>query len=663
MAKKKTKKTASSTRKPEGKPTQRPEDVQQRKKNKRTEKLKEAVKSLKNKTQKITITPEQKTERFEPKPSEVVSKKHQHDDEVESLLAEIEASARPQTEQQIQKLTWKNRLAAILLLAIGAFVLIFVATFLFGKFFKPQALADLLPEKNTVALIEINTDSADDQVKQVSNLLKKYPVYQRENLIQLLNTSTLFNFEKNIEPWLGRKIGLAFLSDTQKQISFEPVLFVESRNHEQTLSFLTGSNPNITSTEYKGIKIYSGVDTVNVIFQNQKFAFINNYLVLTEKQSTLENLIKVSKGEEKRLADEDTYRRIANNLPQGSLVFGYYNTGKIIETLLSDPEYLAKNGREIAALRPFIDLFAAEGFTVFAQEKKLNGQIYTSLNREKITEQGFMSFQEKYRGELLKYITSEPVLLVGGHDLVTELSRLETVFKTGTKASSAIFNGLVEAQKDIYFGKDISLTEDIYPLLKGEYLISVEGSFETPTVSLLLKFDNPTQDQGRFEKLIDQFMKVGGIFTPKVRDVTLPDGTKGQEIAAFPEKITRLTDNYQGILINTLQIGNTGSSVNYAFYEDKIFLSNSSDAIKNFISRGTNPDLPTLEDTNLYKQNITPMLANGDQFFNLKLGSVTDLLGLNSEQMKPYTVPFTNFTISKNYFNDGISTLFAVEVI
>src|SRR5438105_774799 len=76
-----------------------------------------------------------------------------------------------------------QKLKGTVLMLVGLFALVFIGIFLFHKIFRPQPLAQLLPADSTVGLVELNIDSGSSQPKQFFELLKNYPVYQKQQLI------------------------------------------------------------------------------------------------------------------------------------------------------------------------------------------------------------------------------------------------------------------------------------------------------------------------------------------------------------------------------------------------------------------------------------------------------------------------------------------------
>ena len=572
-------------------------------------------------------------------------------------------AAKPRKEKKKLSPAQKQKIRGGILVLIGLFALSFIGWFLFGKMFRPQYLAEILPASNTVGVLEINVDGAAGQPKQFYELMAKYPVYRKEGLIKLINLVLPVDFAKEIEPWLGRRAGIALVTADEPG-KLERLYFVESRDHSVTLEFLRSramqeAKEELVVSDYKGYKTYGY--TLSHLFE---FTFIGNYLVMAENGQTLDGLLDRLSAQEVRLSDDADYVKVANNLPQGGLMQGYLNMQKLFDAMAGSEVFMAKKGQDFMAFKPFLSVFKNAGVSIFADKDKFAVQTFTALDKDSLQEGEYITYSEKYQGNLLALASEEPVLLSGGHDMSKELKRLEEIFRGGTKTSALIFDGLLEAQKNIYFGSEISLKDDIYPLLTGEYLFTIDNSFEKPQVTLILELQNIGKNLPRFEKVTSAFEKTSGIFSPRVQEVTLPDGTKGQEIIASPEQVERYDEKYGDTGITTLKLGNTGWSIHYAAVGNKIALTTNKDLLKNIIDRSNGKLDAKFTTSNFYGKIVQPLQRTADELTFVKIGALTEVTGLNeNETLKPYLLPFANITAAKNYFTDGISTIYLLEII
>jgi len=557
----------------------------------------------------------------------------------------------------------RQKIRGGILALIGIFSLGFIGWFLFGKMFRPQYIAEILPASQTLAVVEINTDGSAPQPQQFYELMSKYPVYGKDGLVKLLTYLLPLDFTKDVEPWLGRRVGMALVKGAQAG-QMDRIYFVESRDHDMTLKFmqsrtLQAANEEMTSRDFKGYKVYGY--PVSHLFE---FTFINNYLVLAESGTAMENLLTDISAGGQKLADDTDYAKASNNLAQGGLIFAYADFRQLYDTLSLNQDFMTRKGQDFTAFKPFLSVFKSAGMTVFADKGRFTLQSFTNLDKDVLKDGEYITFSEKYEGKLLSICSEEPVLLAGGHDLNKEINRIQELFSGGTNTSNMVFEGLLEAQKQIYLGKDISLQDDVYPLLSGEYLFTVDNSLEKPQLSLILEMTDKGRDLPRFEKIVTAFKNTSGIFTPKVQTVTLPDGTTGQEIVASPEQVESFNENYEDVVLNTLMLGNTGWNIYYTSVGNDILLSTNKDLMKDMIDRAEGRMPTSLVKTPFYTNVLEPAMRTADEIFNIKMGALTEAMGLNdNENLKPYLLPFANLAVSKNYFTDGISTTYYLQVI
>ena len=554
----------------------------------------------------------------------------------------------------------KQKIRGGILIAIGLGALIFIAFFLFSKFFRPQPLAEILPADQTLGFIEVNVDGESQQVEQFSELLSNHAVYQRGGMIALLNQVFPVSFTNDVEPWLGRQIGLAGLTN-QEGIT-TPLIFIESSDHEATVEFfkartLDVQNESMIETEYQNGTIYSFE-----MSQQFAFTFAEQYLVLAPTPEDLE-LFFDGYYDQPRLIENEKYRKVANNLSRGGLAFAYIDLEKLFETLEKDKKFVSLKGQELLAFKPYTSLFTAEGLTIFAEKDRFTAQTYTSLNKTVLNDEPYVTFEEDYQSELLSYLGEDPIVLIGGHDFTAEWSRIEEIFKSGSKTPALLFDGTVEAQKDRYFGESIGLKEDIYPLLTGEYAMSIENSLENPQISVLLKLKD-SNDIPRFERVVSEFIKVSGVFSPIEQEVELPDGTIAREIVASPEQIEQSTKNHGQATITSLRLGNTGIQLHYTIIDNTILASNSEQNLQQIIDRVQGTASTNLTTTHAFERHIQPILRNADQVLRMKIGALTERLGLTQTgEGTPLNGMWNNFTMAKNFFEDGVSTTYFVEVL
>ena len=146
--------------------------------------------------------------------------------------------------------------------------------------------------------------------------------------------------------------------------------------------------------------------------------------------------------------------------------------------------------------------------------------------------------------------------------------------------------------------------------------------------------------------------------------VALPDGTKGQEIVANSEQITRTDNLYKGYNVTTLQLGSLPWSINYAVLDNVFVGSTDLNSLHAMIDRKTDSSAPKLMTTESFNGSVSPVISTADEVFQIKLGALSEILGITQDQnIKPYVEPFTALTMTKNFFDDGISSIYLIDVL
>lgn len=558
----------------------------------------------------------------------------------------------------------KQKMKGGILSLIGLFLLTFVGVFVLGKVFRPQSLADFLPASSTIGVVEVAIDSQGSQPQKFYEIMQKYPVYQPQGIIQTLNLLFPINYQQDLEPWIGRKLGIVFMEDNSEENSLKTVFFVENKSVDKTMAFLksrtlSGTKDELVKEDYSGFNIYS-----YKLSQNYSFCFINNYLVIGENKGLLEQLIDEQLKSTIKLKDEKNYRRIADNLPQGSLVFGYMNTHKLFDALVKNPFFQGQRAKDFMALQPFLKIFSAEGVTVFAEDQQLKVQVFTNIDRTEMAGASYLTYSDKYQGKLLELAGENPLVFMGGHNLHKELNRISEIFQAGTQSSSVIFDGILEYQKQKYLGKDIGLQQDVYPLLQNEYLVTLNNSLKEPQINIFLELSDQVNDLMRIEKIVQAFTRISGIFAPRIQEVTLPDGSKGQEIVADPQTISRSDLTYEGVNIVSLKIGNLPWGIHYAVIDKTFALTTNLDELHTIIDRQQGRNKMSLKNSEAYRQQFEPVFRTADEVFHIQASVLIELMGIAKNQiLKPYLAPFGGVTMAKNFFDDGISTIYTVDIL
>lgn len=495
--------------------------------------------------------------------------------------AELERVQHQKHKQEKQKKQTSSKIpfslpfvTGIILVTVASIFFVFVGFFLFQNMIAPRDIAEFLPAKETVALLEVNT--ADRNFKQFFQELQAYPAFREDALAQMLLSETGINFDTDILPWFGKKAGLAFLNvggNTGR------VIFLEMKNRKKT--------PEIAG---------------------QSLNFIDRYAVFSDNSDLLSQLVRVGK-KDTALSKNPWYLRARDHLGNSAPIFAYGN----IELLIS-----RKSFGTLAFFAELSKVYPGIGFTGSFEKGTLLGKSFLNIANNTLT--SAPSFGKQYDGTLLPLISQENLLfLMGGRNFPKEFQETLALMNTVHPSAGIVAEGMLRAQKDEYLNPFVSLENDVYPLFRDEYVISVHQTDAGPSFDLALNLNDPSSDREKLLKLI-----------------------------AFSEKVETSDTS-----IATLRFSDRDFFYAFSPNNDIFLFSNDKDfvayGLKSLNSK-TYFSLPTTENILSVSHDIT--LIHPDFFRNF----------FDSEQLRSYLEPFNFFIFGNNRSDSGVSTLFTLSL-
>lgn len=565
-----------------------------------------------------------------------------------------------------QKELYKRKALGLILGLLGLFLLMFVIFFTISRVFRPEDLSNFVPADSTVALMQVNVNEGHEQVQRFFSSLDNHDVYQYSNFISTVENLLNEDFDHNIKTWLNRQVGVVFLEKPDVKGEVDVLFFAETKDKGETVRFmesrgLENNDDYLIKEEYKGTEIYR-----YSLSQSFKFSFVNNYLIVGNNESVIKMMIDTHEGDRQKLSYSEKYQKISQNLPINNLIFAYADAEKMIELLKGNENFMSEKGRELLAFEPFLKIYRAFGVSFVMENDNLAAQTFTSLNENYLEGEKFITFESKFRAEMLEYLPENTVFYAGGLDLKKQIYRLSELLGAGGEVSNLIFEGMLRAQKNKYFGEEIKLDEDIYPLLEGEYAFSVAEVNESQAVNIILELQDPVNDRDRIESITDSFIRKSAILAPRVVEVDLEDGTISQEIQTVAEEIKRSTADYMGYEINSLVIGEQPWGIHYIILDDKLAVSSKNESLKKIIDNFSKPQdehNKSVKETVVFREIISPVLRTSDEVMYIKTEYLLDNLMTSSpDYLNSYLKPFTAVSSGKNYFKDGISTIHYIKI-
>lgn len=168
--------------------------------------------------------------------------------------------------------------------------------------------------------VKSNADQVAQTVGGIDNL-GDFIVEKLEE--EAANEGEPFDFEKEVEPWLGEKGALAWENGDDD----EPLLAVETTDPEAAQGFI--DHQASTSDEPYEDGSYEGVDFKVGGKDDNAVGVIDEFLVVAEDEQDFKAAVDASSGES--LGDEDRFREAIDSAKEGSLADAYIDVGGLIK--------------------------------------------------------------------------------------------------------------------------------------------------------------------------------------------------------------------------------------------------------------------------------------------------------------------------------------------
>jgi len=523
------------------------------------------------------------------------------------------------------------------LVVIMLSILAMTGYLLFEKVFKPIPIAKYLPSDRTIAFIELNSNFNHNQLTKSFELLKNYPEYSEEKVQGILEKKLVGNYISDIKPWLGRSIGVAFLKGKTDDKILEEIYFAEAINPSNARKFIENKK-TYAKMEYAGYDVYSAQTGENI-------AFVDSYLIYTKNKKAIENLLDFEKAQGKSVFSSEKHSRISNNMPINKMAFLYVNFNQVSEAFLKNIQILKDMDINFKQILPLIKLLDSDGMAIIAMNDKFAVQSFLTLNIDKVKEQKYIKMNEKYSANISQYVSENALAFYGGQNIESQVKRFIEILSSGKQIVVENFDKVLQNYTQKYFGSEVMFNLDIMPLLKNEYALAIENEGGKPIYKFFLELSDKEKDAQVLEKIADNFAKIGGVYKQEVVEHTLPDGTPSQEIVAIPEDIKKESEEYKGIKITGLRIGEESKGFFYAIIDDVAIISDSFNGIKNSIDLKDSEK--NLEKSDTFQKLIAPVLKNSDEISYFNLAKLLPNLPL----------PISEISGGNNYFDDGIVSI------
>ncbi len=543
----------------------------------------------------------------------------------------------------------RKKLFGGILAMIMLSILASVGYLIFEKAFRAQPIAKFLPSESTIAFLEINTNFDHNQLNKAFKLLQNHPEYSRENLIKYTEKFFNLNYENDLKPWLGRQVGITFLNSAKETNSVYPIYFAEVLSQTNVDEFINKYSP--TKNVYIGNKTYA----INLPNGSEYITFLGDYLFASPKEQAIFQLIDGQNAATEKLYYTSKYRKVDSNIPLNRTVFTFLNFNQINDGFLNSIPYLDESGISMAVLKPFFTSFDSEGAALIALDSNFSIQTFLNLQNETSNNYSYNSFEKKYNASLANYLSKDTLALWGGENLELQLQKMLSVFAGSNDSSKAIADQILKNYTQKYFGQDTDFKEDVFPLLKKEFVFAVEKNDDKNIYKFIFELESGQTDELKIHELANNFAEFGGVFEPKVVEHILPDGTVGKEIVAAPQEIIKSQMTHESSTIYELEMGKQNSSIFYAIVNGIVIISNDLESIKLSMNL-INKKGESLNTTRQFINDIQPVIKGSDEISYFDFNEILPII-FSNKAIPPVLNIISTFSSGKNYFDDGVITI------
>lgn len=473
-----------------------------------------------------------------------------------------------------EKLTGNLPLRSGIIFLLIAIFMAVLATFLIApSIFGTTDCDKFLPEKNLVAFAYF------DDFQAPENLVKQYPQFADEFNNQV---SHIFGLDfASTNNWRGKKAGFALYENTfntENKLSWAVLLEID--NKEAAKSFL---NTFLNQESEEGIKRsqVGKIEVLNPDSKNYKCAIYKNYLICTDKNSTLFDDLQ---AEKKSIASSADYQRWNAQMPDDSYVKAYFKTEKLAKFLPNYTAFLTENieigGFVITENKSSFDL------SLFCIKKKQGEEMNAQGKSENLI-------------QLLPY---ETIAFANGKNTKDTINAaLDEISRNDPPLKEFLLGRMRAIMKESYFGSSVSLEQDIFPLFAKDFVFAVLKRDGKIIPLLILNTDDDVFAEEKRKKLISGFEEYASSLTGEIIENTLDNGEVVKE--AFPlgqgaEKIEKEIAN--GIISD---LKSDQKELVLGRKNQLLVISNDPEAVKQVINNS---------DTAPYQRQTAPLVQNFD---------------------------------------------------
>jgi len=424
------------------------------------------------------------------------------------------------------------------------------------------------------------------------------------------------------------------------------VYFLETMGREQTKTSLKNIAENnlseLQETTHEGQEIYEfavrypGED--RSLDSTAYASFLDKYLVFSLGSPEAIKILLDSK-ETAKISSNERFQDALDESAINRVAFVFINFAQNPEALLQKYGVFSNSNMLNSAIEPFSKIFDSEGLVLIASDEYFEIETFMALEDDFLKGNRYVTYKEDYEANLMKLIPEDVNVFWGGENAERQVKRIIALLSEGDEDTNKIFEGVFKSYTEKYFGSNVSLVEDIYPLFQNEFALAqnVEKDY-----LMVLDLADPTEDALRVQKIANNFISAGAVFEPHIEEHELPDGTIAKEIVATPEELMKSEAKYEDLTVYQMETESKNWGVYYSILDSIFIASTNKDFLEKSLSLYAGTSQESLE---------TQTIRNSDEVFYFNILSYW-----------PESKLIKSLSTGKEYFGNGVKAYYYIYV-
>ncbi|MDQ3742454.1 MAG: DUF3352 domain-containing protein [Actinomycetota bacterium] len=358
----------------------------------------------------------------------------------------------------------------------------------------PAAEAVKLMPADTLLYAGLSTDGDRDAVQRAADLAQRfgaYDTYRSAILQRLSGAEGEVNAERDVEPWVGDEAAFALMDSGNATAG--SLVAIEVTDEGRARKFLE-RNPRQALR-----KVYKGHETIR--YGQVTTAFVGGFLVIGQ-DPTVQAAIERDRRTEKSLADDPTYRRAVEGLPDGRVFTGYASADGV-------RRLLAPQGDVLGAASVMLDQPALLGVAIAAEAEEdddVRLVVHSALDaqRQKQATPALKSFEPG----LVDAVPGNAIAYLGASGVSNALQRLVVTAVGGSGQGSEVTELLGRLATDLDEETGGGLRDDLLKLFEGEVAVVIQPQVPAPVLSLITRTEDEAATRRTLDRLRDPLAKL-----------------------------------------------------------------------------------------------------------------------------------------------------------